>query len=469
MKDKVRRKFHQPRLDEGFTLIEIVFAFALLIVVLIPTATFLSDETVATGNLRNRVVAANLVNQMMDGYQAQGQTSFGTLDSAADQAPTSTTQKVGGITYTLTTTTRWQSTNVGTGDCDSNGNGSPATANTAVLFVEAAVSWRNMGGTPPVVAVTTIAQPFGTGSTGAGSLELAVTGASATASPNVLVSLTGAGNTYTYLTDNNGCLFVPNLTPATNYSVSLSLAGWVAINEASTASQSSITITGGQLTNVALSYDDGATIAVTYTGLRPPIGMPVTIANTLLTPDPLAPAPGTQTAIGPLYPFANGDFYWLGDCQDSVPASPPNVAPGPGTTAQVTVALQTLNLTVYDATGSPVSGATVEVISNSGLDTTPATACADTTPYQLSGMTSAAGTITAGMPLGGFTVKAFTGGTLIGTTTVVMSAGSTTKNVGTPTTTTTSTTTTTVPATTTTSTAATTTTTRTTTTTTPLG
>jgi len=332
---RVGGPFRRPRradLEEGFSLLEVVIAFALLMIVMIPTAVFMSDETTTTGSLRNRVVAANLVDQMLESYQQQASTSAGftTLSSGADQGATSSTQTVGGVTYTLTTTKQWQSTSVAAGDCASNGNGSSATASTALLFIEASVSWHNMGGTPPVVATTTVAQPYGSGSTSSGSLELSVSGATGGGSANVPVTLTNqdSGATYSYVTDANGCLFVPGLPPSPasspkGYTITLAEAGWVDPQENTTVTDSSVLIGGGSVTSVSnLQYDQGGTIAVTYTGGTPPTGMPVTVHNNNLkvVGGILAPAPGTNTAVGPLYPYTDGYNYWLGDCSDNAPS-----------------------------------------------------------------------------------------------------------------------------------------------------
>jgi Tfp pilus assembly protein PilV len=447
------------RPDDGFTLLEVIIAFFMLLLVLIPTAQFLSDQSAATGNLRNRVVASNLVDQMMEKYEAESVTSFSALESGSSgQAvpngpPVSTTQTVGSIRYTLTTTEDWQETGVDSG-CDSNGNGSDI-GSSALLFIEASVSWEDMDGTPPISATTTIAQPYTSDSSTTGSLELSVTGANGTGADEsgVAVVLTDndTGSSTTQYLNTDGCLFVPNLTPTPlrgkGYTFELQQAGYVTPLEGTTYSQSGIDITGGAVTSESANYDVAGTIDASYSGGIPPVGMPITVANTSLIPSGTYVFSGT-TSLTPLYPYPNGYSVWAGDCPDSNPAaenrntntalypSAPAAPVGtptadgagsPGPPVTVTVPLTTLNVTVYGSNGAAASGATVEVTAAADPNTT---ACNDANSYQLSGTTSAGGTVTAGMPLGYFTVSALTSsGALIGSTTVDVEPGTATSAV----------------------------------------
>ncbi len=421
--------------DDGFTLVEVLIAMTLLMVVLIPTAVFLSDQVLATGNIRSREVGSQLASQVLE--TARGQ-SFATLQQGVNGPPTSTTQTVGTVTYTLTTTKRWQTATVDAGGCNSSGNGGSNLASSALLLVEATVTWQSMGGTAPVRADTTIAQPWTSGAPTSGSFELAVTGASGGPSVNVPVVVTDSANhAVTYQTDLNGCLFTANVVPGV-YALKLSQPGWVDPNGNLSATQS-LTVVAGQFTTASpMNYDSGATITVVFAGGLPPSNLPMTVANTSLIPNGTRIFTGGLTSLAPLYPYTNGYSVWAGDCPDSNPhalnktggslypaaSGATNVTAGAGQTASGTVALSTLNLTVQTAGLLPVANSQVAITATT--DPNAASQCTDPLYYTLAGTTSATGTISAGLPLGYFLVSALdAAGNRIGTpTTVSMQPGS---------------------------------------------
>ena len=67
------------------------------------------------------------------------------------------TQKEGGITYTVAQTSAW--VNESTNACGGTGNGAPGTQ--PILALTDTVTWPDMGSTLPVVAQTDIAPPAG--------------------------------------------------------------------------------------------------------------------------------------------------------------------------------------------------------------------------------------------------------------------------------------------------------------------
>jgi hypothetical protein len=407
------------------------------LVVFIPTAIFLSDQVLATGNLRDRLVAANLAAQILETARSE---SFATLQQGADGPPTSTTQTVGSITYTLTTIKRWQTATVDASGCDSTGNGASNLASSALLLVEGTVTWRSMSGTPPVRADTTIAQPWTSGAPTTGSFELAVTDAGGAPSGNVPVVVTDANNNKaTYLTDSNGCLFLANEAAGT-YTLQLNQTGWIDAQENPAPSEPISVTAGAFATATPMNYDNGATISLSFSGATPPINLPVTVANTSLIPSGTHALTGGAPSTAPLYPYRNGYAVWPGGCPDSnpgvqnnntaqalYPSAPaaPVVTPGPGQSAMVTLPLSTLNVVVQDAASQPVANSKVGIVAATDPNTA---SCSDTTLYTLSGTTSATGAITAGLPLGSFQVYALdANGNPIGSPAAVsMQPGSTT-------------------------------------------
>jgi len=206
-----------------------------------------------------------------------------------------------------------------------------------------------------------------------------------------------SGANYSYTTDSNGCLYVPNLPPDSTpsgkgYTITLSEPGWVSGDgfEASTESTSGVNVTAGTLTTLTaglLSYDDGATIDVTYTGGTPPSGLPVTISNSSLKPTGRPPRPARRRPSArctPTPPATRSGWVTAVHLPRPSKASRPRT----GCHVQRHPPPRPLNVQVYNSSGQAVSG---------GLVTVTPSGCADTTPYQMN-LTNGSGATTAGMP-----------------------------------------------------------------------
>lgn len=73
---------------------------------------------------------------------------------------------------------------------------------------------------------------------------------------------------------------------------------------------------------------------------------------------PVGPSSSNPSALTPLFPFLSGYSVWPGGCPADTSA-PTAVAVSPGGTATATVVLAPVSLTVVDASGQPVPGATL--------------------------------------------------------------------------------------------------------------
>jgi hypothetical protein len=370
------------------------------------------------------VAAADLVDGAINNAENE---SFATLIAAAppNEAGQVTTQKVGSVTYTVTTTTYWQPETTTQGGCDNPGNGT-ATGLEDVLLVEATVTWHAMLGTPPVRADTLITPPGTVGSPQDGNFAVQVQGPAPQNAPvaNFPVSVAGPSGTTVYDTDANGCLFLGYENPG-QYTFTLTQPGWVGNQETTTDTSGTVNLTAGQTQTVPFDYSSGATITGVFTGTAPaPIGLPISVANSALTPAGTYVFSGGATSVTymnltPLWPYANGYQVFAGRCPEANPAAVFNTANGggamyasslaaptaavtAGATTYVNVPLYPLTVNLTSPSGATVDGYTVDVAEQAGLATT---SCGPLDTYNLVGLTAGTkGTLLAGMPLGHFTV-----------------------------------------------------------------
>ena len=421
---------------------------ALLVIVTIPTTELMVQAERSTGTIRNDVVAANLVEQSLGTARSE---PFSLLISQAvpNGAALTTTQTVGQIPYTVKLLTRWQATSATSGACDNPANGTNGTS--AVLFVEASVSWT--GALTPLPTADTIIAPPSTYFSNApddGNLALTVTGSPTSTSPappqfNVPVTVTGP-NGGTYTTDANGCLFLAYLAPG-SYTISLNTAGWSDTQE-NTISTETVTLVANQTTTASMSYDLGGTLTTTLTGATPaPIGLPVTITNSGLFTgtDTVTGGIGGTTVITPLWAYANGYQAYAGRCPEANPAAQgasgplytgaptlPTAAVTRGGSATLPVTLYPFTVVLTSTSHASVAGWSVTVTEQAATGYA-TVACANLATYPLVGLTSATGTLTAGMPLGHFTVTATSGATSSSTSAQILpSAANTTASITVP-------------------------------------
>ncbi|HEV7888283.1 MAG TPA: carboxypeptidase regulatory-like domain-containing protein [Acidimicrobiales bacterium] len=389
-----------------------VVAITLLVISLFAAAQVLTSGMRVSGDTRARVVASNLATQTIEGLRASAvdPTKFSNI-------PVGTTvlasQKISGTTFTVTQEARWVGQRSSVSNCETGGD------TTQILRVTAVVTWPNMNGTKPVQSSTTFSPPVGAYSASEGSIAAKVMNAAGQPVSTVTVSTTGGTVTTPVVTGTDGCAFFQSLAPGT-YTVSVAKAGYVTDQPTSTQS---VSVVAGQIAPLTFNFDQASTIGFTgFTGATPAAaGIKISVGNTSLQPYGLTTYNAGTTSLNNLFPFTTGYTVFAGSCTDSNPlglntgrqpfypgatATPTAVTPGT-TTAGVTAPLYALAISVVNQSGTAQANATASALasapSNGG------TCPAGTPSYTLTTTSSAApiGQSTTGVPLGHFTITAF--------------------------------------------------------------
>jgi len=263
--------------DDGFTLIEVMVALAILVVVATLAATTLLSVLRSTGNDRARVAAANLAAREIETVRSafesplQGPQSLplGQVINAAPLpgAAAGSPLVVDNRAYTVTRTTQWQTQDASTGPCDGGSSGQ-----LAYLRVGVKVTWADIGSTTPVTSATLLTPPLGTYNTGSGHIKAKVTDQNSAPAPGTTVTVANSsgGAVGSQLTAADGCAFFAFLAPGT-YTVTASRAGYVDLNWQATPSQS-ITVVANQAVPAPFdNYAPAATTVFAFDGSQPSV------------------------------------------------------------------------------------------------------------------------------------------------------------------------------------------------------
>jgi hypothetical protein len=401
---------------DGFAILEVVVAFTMLVIILIPAAALFSTVIRVSANARNRVEASNLAAQQIDIGRA---TSFGTLAAQASDGTVQTgTAKEGGITFTIAQSASW--VNESTNACGGTGNGAPGTQ--PVLAMTETVTWPNMGSTHPVVAQTDIAPPAGYYSNSMGNLAVDVVDSNGAPVVGASVTVTGPTNAGPILTGTTGCAFAAFLSPGA-YAVSASLPGYVDMDENLTATKSNLAIGAGSTVGWTLNYAPAAQVPISYTStaaqMPPPTttttvaptttttlagpttttssttttsapagttttttppgtvtyptnGYPVTVNDAAYLPAPVTYSAPLAGAL-PLWPYSNGYDIYPGGCADNDPVAYSTYTPftvSQGVTSPDTLQVYGVSITATSAAG-PVTSLQVTATDTSGTCSAP--------------------------------------------------------------------------------------------------
>ncbi len=330
--------------DQGFTLIEVIVAFGLLLTMVAASLVILSSAQSATRDNSRRTTALNLAARELSitadafnsGVRGPNTIEVGTV---ANPSPLTAQDDVGeplvinNVAYTVQRRATW--TSVGStaeSACDEG-----TTAELAYLRVRVAVSWA--GGEDRPVTMTTILTPSkGTYYTDSdGHIGLKVIDRDGKPRAGQAVSISGPESA-TETTDENGCVLFSFLT-AGSYRISLSDAGYVD-SSGKSPSTTTAAVVAGQIWKGTVSYDQAATITAT---LQPPIGyllpegltttttanrtpLAIMLGNSGLLPNGFAAATSTTglstVVVKNLWPYASGYEVWAGKCLDNDPDFP---------------------------------------------------------------------------------------------------------------------------------------------------
>lgn len=384
--------------ERGSILFEALVSMVLLVIFSIGFLGAVDTSSKISGNNEARTAAAALAQEDIERVKALKIRDLANMNVTR-------TVPVGGVNYSVTTTTQWVDDSTGTTTCPS------GATRTDYLKAISVVTWPAMGTTPPVKNQTLIAVPLGTFDDATGGLIAKFNDRSGNGVPNISVSLAGP-TTSSGQSDADGCAFWSGL-PEGGYYINVAQPGYVDPDGNNTIHQSS-TVTGGATNSFVFSYDRASTITATFQTmvsgvLQADKGTDLMVANSGLQ------SPGTRTfSVGTaassissgasLYPFTDGYVTWAGTCASadprtySQPAS--SVSVTPAGTSSVVIREPALNILVKR--GTTAAGATA--YSAATVRITPMTAGCGST-FGGTGLLNASGAlINPGMPYGDYQV-----------------------------------------------------------------
>ncbi|MGH8995951.1 MAG: prepilin-type N-terminal cleavage/methylation domain-containing protein, partial [Acidimicrobiales bacterium] len=271
--------------DHGFTLVEVMVAFVVLMIVLVPTASLVANSIGQAANARERLTALSLAEQYLE---LLNNTPFGAADvnktptfPALPKTGTLILQKAhtvrSSVAYTVLAQFSWAS---GQGVPDLCTSGSTP----KVIDVQVTVRWSH---TTQHITDTTVIDYPPAGLATYGFLAVQVNGDPASGPPDdagghpwssrvqsvpvTVRSLPGTTppTTTTVHPSSHGCVF--QQVPPGTYKVSLTnpasptAPSWVANgNEQTAVTQSSLTVSAGQVTAATFQYDEGSLVDLHY-------------------------------------------------------------------------------------------------------------------------------------------------------------------------------------------------------------
>jgi Tfp pilus assembly protein PilV len=373
--------------EAGFSILEVAIALVILLTVLVSVSSLLVTAFKVGANSRYRQVATEVATSTLDSEVQTGSTALVAHvgDSALSTVTSSGQQYIQELEVSPYTP--------GSSACASPGTGS------AMLKITVWVTWANVtsgttwwisgssGSTGMLVEETTLlALPTTAFNANDGTLLVDVTNAAGNGVQGITVTATSGSTTLSAVTTGSGCALFANVTPASNWVITGTKAGYIdslddwstSTNSASPVTSPTETVVSGNVLTVALTYDQEATVSPTYSvpavnGVQPstPSGitaMPVTFYTSYSS---LSPPNGYVAASpGLVFPFTSTPSYYVvaGSCgAESSPAGA-NVTGAqtdgqpvtltPGCTAAPAFALTPVEVVVTH-NGTPVANASV--------------------------------------------------------------------------------------------------------------
>jgi type II secretory pathway pseudopilin PulG len=252
-----------------------------------------------------RVVAANVARTQLEYLRRLG-TGGVTLGLSTTRAPGISTD------YEVRSTAQWVGFGQTSSSCDA------ATPGQAYVRVTVDVSGTDLSA--PVTLNSIIAPPTAVSTTGTGTAAISVVDQIGAPVSNVTVTgvdSTHPANAFSYTTGDDGCLYIPSLTPSASLVVTISRAGYV--SRTPTGTTMTVPISTGSLARPTFYYAPGAGISFTGDREQYPLvdGFPVSwqvnetgaTLNRALVGQPVADQ----------WPSTSLFSAWAGDCADADP------------------------------------------------------------------------------------------------------------------------------------------------------
>lgn len=299
--------------DEGLTLIEVLVAMMFFAIIAVGVAWTLTTSLVTTRDAKAREVAANLAAQDIDYAR-----SVDDVTAVLDQV---TSKTIDGITYTITRTTGWISSNGADATCGSAGG--------VLLYkhVNDRVTWTGARTPTTKVQADTLIAPNGRinnpdlgtilvsvlGANGAGMPGITVSATPSTTAPNGAVAVTSTPDA----TDTQGCSYILQVTPG-NYVVSVTKTGYLSDAQLATPTKT-VAVVAGNSSEADFQYDQAASFPTTFAsnivtaGINFPDALDVNFASQNSIYSKTVTVPSSKVVTTSLHPFAGGYSVFTGD------------------------------------------------------------------------------------------------------------------------------------------------------------
>jgi Tfp pilus assembly protein PilV len=244
--------FERIRREEaGLGMLEVLASALLVVIISVGVLKTFDAANAATGNTKNRAVAADLAQQDQERMRAFRAKELSNLNATY-------TRTVAGVNYTITSTAIWVNDGSGSRRCGL------TSGRADYLRIRSSVVWDRMRGAAPVTSTSLYAPPSGSFGD-EGNLGFEILNRSAAGVPGVSVSLSGPA-TRSGVTDSDGCVFFAFL-PQGQYTATISKSGFVDYNGNATITKT-FGVTGGTTQVQPLDYDQAATITANIRSWR---------------------------------------------------------------------------------------------------------------------------------------------------------------------------------------------------------
>jgi Tfp pilus assembly protein PilV len=347
------------RAQDGSSLVEVVVAAALLLILALGVLGALDHADARGDEQKAKAIAGNLAQSEQERLRALP------LQELSNNH-TTRTEIVNGATFSVESRAAWVTDATGEANCATGG------ASADYLRITSTVTSTSLRRRTPVTLDSIVTPPARAFSSTEGSLSVRITDRHGDPVAGQSLSLTGDVNV-SGITNVKGCVLWGYLPAANDYVLSYSSSGWIDPSGATTISTTQ-SVAGEQTRNVVFTYDRGGTLSADFATTRMSDGARVPSAPAFATiestgpPATLLPYAVTASHLDTplLFPFTSPYSVYADNCTKARPSTPATATLLPGqTTTAPAILVPSLDLNVVNG-ASPVSGATVSVVTACG-------------------------------------------------------------------------------------------------------
>jgi prepilin-type N-terminal cleavage/methylation domain-containing protein len=304
----LRRPIADRRADDGFTLVEVMVALVLFVALSTATVTILIQAMRTVRENSQRVIAANVARSQLEYLRRLGTNGI-TLGLTTTAAP--------GISsdYQVRSTAQW----VGLGQQSS----ACSAAQPGQAYVRVTVDVTSPDLAAPVTVNSIIAPSTAVSSSGTGAAAISVIDQIGAPVSDVVVrgvDTTHPTNAFTYTTGDDGCIFVPGLTPSASLVVTISRSGAPPfVSMTPTGTSQTVAISASSLAKPTFYFAQSS--GITFDGDRPeyPLVTGFPVSWKLNETGASVQAGTIGQSVSGQWPSTAGFTAWAGDCADADP------------------------------------------------------------------------------------------------------------------------------------------------------